>query len=273
MIGSLLHPNIPYASFSHPLKIADVATGTGIWAADLARQLPPTAHVDGFDISDAQFPPSAQRPGNLSLHGGFDVFKPVPQEFRGIYDVVHIRLLILVIDKDPTEVVKNLVAMLKPGGYLQWSDIDMANCTVRGPPESPKAGLNAILQSRFKGGRDHDAAYSYFQSAFHLLVSFYQVPVNSNSLCRWVHQLMDYYEKYSLKNCQYHAYGEPVAPFTTYFSQSRIFTAQEISRRTLRTPEEIEESSKQCLEAVEELRQGSYFYIPLVVVIGQKPDA
>ncbi|KAF7934066.1 uncharacterized protein EAE97_008426 [Botrytis byssoidea] len=57
-LGYLLHPSIPPPPPRPKYRVADLGTGTGIWPLDLARRLPPTAQLCGFDISSAQFPPS-----------------------------------------------------------------------------------------------------------------------------------------------------------------------------------------------------------------------
>ncbi|KAI4168973.1 MAG: hypothetical protein LQ343_006004 [Gyalolechia ehrenbergii] len=55
----------------------------------------------------------------------WDIFKPPPAEYIGTFDVVHIRHVQLVIkDNDPAPIVKNLRALLKPNGYLQWDEVN-----------------------------------------------------------------------------------------------------------------------------------------------------
>lgn len=67
---------------------------------------------DGLDISDEQFPHSAWLPKNVSL-GKVDILKPIPEELVGKYDVVHVGLIVLVIEKDnPLPVLDNLLALL-----------------------------------------------------------------------------------------------------------------------------------------------------------------
>ena len=79
---------------------------------ELTRELPGSAQLDGFDISDAQFPPKSWYPENVSL-SKLDIFKPLPEELKGKYDVVHLRYF-MTIAKDHTvqTVVDNLNAML-----------------------------------------------------------------------------------------------------------------------------------------------------------------
>lgn len=48
----------------------------------------------------------------------------VPSELVGTFDVIHIRLLVgAVADNNPAPVIKAALALLKPGGYLQWTEI------------------------------------------------------------------------------------------------------------------------------------------------------
>ncbi|KAL8822672.1 MAG: hypothetical protein Q9191_006596 [Dirinaria sp. TL-2023a] len=118
LAGYLIHPRIPARNPN--LRIADVGTGTTIWALEVAAELPDTVRIDGFDISADQFAPAQSRPSNVHLHV-HDCFKPFPHEFLGSYDVVHARFwLCLVNDPDAADFLKNLVSLLKPGGRLQW---------------------------------------------------------------------------------------------------------------------------------------------------------
>ncbi|KAI1156357.1 S-adenosyl-L-methionine-dependent methyltransferase [Nemania diffusa] len=103
-------------------KIADVGTGTGIWATELAAKLPETAVIDGYDIDVIKFPNQETLPSNVTLQFG-DFFKPFPPEATGKYDVVHVKFLIFALKKDDwLQVVKNLKKLLAPGGFLFWQE-------------------------------------------------------------------------------------------------------------------------------------------------------
>ncbi|MCJ1303443.1 hypothetical protein MMC08_006253 [Hypocenomyce scalaris] len=120
--GYLLHPEIPLDK--EGLKIADIACGTGIWLIELAKTLPAATQLDGYDISSAQFPPKEWWPKNVNLQT-LDALGAVPEELVGKYDVVHVGLLCVVVrNEDPAPVLKHLMALLKPGGYLQWDEND-----------------------------------------------------------------------------------------------------------------------------------------------------
>lgn len=86
-----------------------------IWLLDLAKELSKSnisAQLDGFDISTGMFPPPGCRPPNVKLDT-LDIFEPIPEALRGQYDVVHIRLLCLVIPNgDPTPVLDNILTLM-----------------------------------------------------------------------------------------------------------------------------------------------------------------
>jgi hypothetical protein len=66
------------------------------------------------------------------------MFSDPPEQFVGIYDVVHVRLAILVVETNEAlfQSLKNLAKLLKPGGYLQWDELDVTNTVIF--PENDK---------------------------------------------------------------------------------------------------------------------------------------
>ena len=78
---------------------------------DAARELP-FAGFDGSDISLAQFPPKEWIPHNTTL-SCLDILKPIPESLRGVYDVVHVGLVVLVVENDnPLPLLDNLLSLL-----------------------------------------------------------------------------------------------------------------------------------------------------------------
>ncbi|KAL2865086.1 class I SAM-dependent methyltransferase [Aspergillus lucknowensis] len=127
--GGLIDSTVPLENVS---AVADVGTGSGIWlleARDLLneRTANRARYYHGFDISAAQFPaPSArQQHGmnmNFSVH---DILRPFPVEHHNRYDLVHVRMLVAaLVESKYREAVANLLTILKPGGYLQWVELD-----------------------------------------------------------------------------------------------------------------------------------------------------
>ena len=79
---------------------------------ELSDQLPPSAQLDGFDISASQYPSEHWLPTNVSL-SVHDAFTRFPEAAIGKYDVVHVALFITLIrNNDPGPLIKNLMALL-----------------------------------------------------------------------------------------------------------------------------------------------------------------
>ncbi|MCJ1285830.1 hypothetical protein MMC26_005171 [Xylographa opegraphella] len=143
-----LHPDIP--ALEDGARIADVAAGTGVWLLEVAHYLP-NVQCDGFDISLAQCPPKKWLPANITF-SAWNMFDEPPENMVGIYDVVHLRHVILVIDQgDPVPAVKNLAKLLKPNGYLQWDEIDLSRTTVKAVDNSVKVEAMTKMDILMKG--------------------------------------------------------------------------------------------------------------------------
>ncbi|KAI0424359.1 S-adenosyl-L-methionine-dependent methyltransferase [Xylaria sp. FL1042] len=119
-LGFLIHPNIPITSPT--VKIADIGTGTGIWLFDLAKSLPPTCQLTGFDITTSAFPPPQTWPPNVSFKTQ-DMLLPFPVSEMGTYDIVAVRFVSSATTRvEWARTIENLIKLLKPGGWLQWID-------------------------------------------------------------------------------------------------------------------------------------------------------
>ncbi|KAL3450366.1 hypothetical protein BJX65DRAFT_315891 [Aspergillus insuetus] len=143
IVGGPIDESIPLENIR---SVADVGTGTGIWLLDAKAHLtthspspsPNSYTLHGFDISDAQFLPSPESHGlSLSVH---DILRPFSLEHREKYDLVHVRMLVSAIKVEEYEVVvRNLVGILKPGGYLQWTDLDSSHLSSAPSFSEPRA--------------------------------------------------------------------------------------------------------------------------------------
>lgn len=115
-----------------------------IWLLDIAKQLHPSAELNGFDISTAGFPPQEWLPKTVTLNK-LDIFHDPPDPLHNKYDLVHIRLFLRVLqDRSPEDVLEHCLKMLskplvhfkysgglpwitartEPGGILQWEEYD-----------------------------------------------------------------------------------------------------------------------------------------------------
>ncbi|KAM0797593.1 hypothetical protein BDR22DRAFT_824216 [Usnea florida] len=116
-----------------------------IWLLDLARTLPPTAQLDGFDIDISDCPPEQWLPRNIKMRY-LNALGEIPAHLVGIYDIVHLRLFQVVVkNNDAGPLLRNMLKMLKPGGYLQWAEYDMTTQTsIKASPTLNSSALDAI---------------------------------------------------------------------------------------------------------------------------------
>lgn len=125
IIGYLLHPRIE-AALPPSARIADVGTGTGVWLHDLAKTCPSTWELEGFDISDEQFPPPDER--RRIQYDQLSITEAIPEQHQGQFDVVHLRLLVCGLTSDQWAVAaRNVLQLLKPGGWIQWFESQFAD--------------------------------------------------------------------------------------------------------------------------------------------------
>ena len=83
-----------------------------LWLLDLAENLPKTVQLDGYDISDSQYPSQAGLGNNVSLNV-LDAFGDVPHHLVGMYDVVHLRFWCCVVKgDDPTHLIRHAMNLL-----------------------------------------------------------------------------------------------------------------------------------------------------------------
>ncbi|KAM7212793.1 S-adenosyl-L-methionine-dependent methyltransferase [Rhypophila decipiens] len=165
-LGFLIHPNIisSLSSLDRPgddtpdLKVADIGTGTGIWLLDVAKTYPSLCdQLVGFDVTCSCFPSPGELPSNITFKIQ-DMHQPFPESEIGTYDIVAVRFVSSATSRVEWELTaKNLMTLLKPGGWLQW--IDSCNfslyCSV--PGTSRKAGQeiwDGLEPYRLKGGHD-----------------------------------------------------------------------------------------------------------------------
>jgi hypothetical protein len=98
----------------------------------------------------------------------WNVFENVPDEFVGFFDIVHVRLIIVVVkNNDPGPILANLNKLLSmyasqlygyadnpfhqgPGGYLQWDEVDTIGCSIKTVPGISAPSLDALF-SQLKG--------------------------------------------------------------------------------------------------------------------------
>ncbi|KAM3078901.1 hypothetical protein ACMFMF_003829 [Clarireedia jacksonii] len=96
-----------------------------IWLLDLARQLPETTQLYGFDISDSQYPHPKYLPHNVKLELLDNLTPDPPNDLQG------------------------------PGGYIQWNEFDPLRSIAEGPDGevSPQVSKLCTLTQKIKDHR------------------------------------------------------------------------------------------------------------------------
>jgi hypothetical protein len=88
-----------------------------IWLEELHSNLGDSVNFTGFDISAAQFPKDGK--AEYIVH---DMLKPFPAKYHGLYDLIHVRYLVLAFKKDQyAEAVQNLVPLLSVSSAARMS--------------------------------------------------------------------------------------------------------------------------------------------------------
>lgn len=149
-----IHPSI-LPHLPKTAAIADVASGSGIWLIDVSRQLP-HVQLDGLDYDLDQAPHVHWLPSNVKfIH--LNILEDIPDDLVGKYDFVHTRLLVLVVEsKNPRPIIQNLRKLLKPGGYLQWDELDTVNMSImKADPNLQAPALEQVRDWSWADGR-HD---------------------------------------------------------------------------------------------------------------------
>ncbi|KAJ0166753.1 hypothetical protein CTA2_6034 [Colletotrichum tanaceti] len=151
-------------------RIADVATGSGVWLTSLVEDLPPHSELFGFDLDKRKFPPRPPTPPippppsspllrpekpRLSFLVQ-NVLEPFPPELRGTFDLVHVRLLATGLKAgDWDAVLANLSDLLKPDGWLLWEDTGDVFIRAFPPSRAYEDFWRACVKHDASVGRDH----------------------------------------------------------------------------------------------------------------------
>ncbi|KAI8944590.1 hypothetical protein F4801DRAFT_599518 [Xylaria longipes] len=215
LFGYLVHPDI--STRGGGLKVADVATGNGIWLQDLAEHTPSSTELHGFDISLDQVGP---KPWLHHMHT-WNIFEEPASQFLG--------------NNDPRPVLENLKKLLKPGGYLQWDEVDTIGCSIKTVPGVTAENLDALF-SQLKG-RD-----------------------------TWKYNLTNILDEngYSGSALYTYKYGLRTARF---WNDIYVSTWKEFAESVLKTPEVSHELE---LKGMQEVRNGAAIMVPKLVWIAQK---
>lgn len=226
--------------------MADVATGTGHFLQrfrDLPSQADSHPVLHGYDISSAMFPTPVPEGITLSLN---DVKQVPSPEMQGIYDFVHVRMLVAAMTADewPT-VIKNVALLVKPGGWIQWTEIDAATSKYyRSGPES-----SAVAAERM-AGIFRTALLSRFSHGWNTMDDDMRAAGLTNVT----------------RDC---VSSDRVAETRTAFTMNSLAAIFPfVQRINVMPPAEREKAER---EAIAEVENGCYVQFDIYVTLGQKP--
>ncbi|PWY90621.1 hypothetical protein BO94DRAFT_623364 [Aspergillus sclerotioniger CBS 115572] len=241
LFGYHIHPTIP--TNHRNLRIADIGTGTGIWLTDLARRLPSTVSLDGLDISFGATPPPKTLPSNVTLQL-YDVFSETPDHLRGVYDIVHIRNFSFVLkDNEAERVTRNILELLKPGGYIQWAEPDVSSFRIeKTHPECKVTALTELI--KVSQGQD---------ARFH---------------STWVPRLPMIFEQLGLEEVQSDVKEAP--PYMGVAKHECNLLIHELVARKSHNAVVAQELKRIMPEVTEETQQGAYWAFTRWTIVGRK---
>ncbi|KAK4233004.1 hypothetical protein C8A03DRAFT_48307 [Achaetomium macrosporum] len=272
LFGYLTHPSISLNNAR--MRIADVGTGTAIWLSELASSLPETVQLDGLDVSLQAAPPPQWLPANVTLRR-FDIKNPaVPPELIGAYDVVHIRNFAFVLrdDEIPGSLAR-LVALLRPGGYLQWGEADVASFRIEKVTAAP-AARDTTNGKRDEGpngtnltAQDREIQTDALARLFRLSQS--QDPRLSPT---WVPRLPGLFLAAGLENVQADVRDAP--PHLAFsMHEGNLSVHEMIARQTKKKEAVLEELSELMPLVASETHQGACWAFTRRTVVGRKSAA
>jgi hypothetical protein len=235
-----------------------------VWLTDLVDEFSATVQLDGLDISFDAAPPGDWLPHNMSLHR-WDIKAEVPEHLVGVYDVVHVRHFAFVLQEhDLNGVLDNLLTLLssstsfyilytanswftEPGGYLQWTDIDVSSLRVE--KISPDVKVDAQVQ----------------------LMHLFQA--NDARLCSaWVPRLPSLLTQSGFTNVNCDVKEAP-PHLRLALHECGMLATEVLARNKAGGNAQMVQQLRQMLaEAAEETRKGSVLAFTRFTVVGQKAD-
>jgi SAM-dependent methyltransferase len=115
------------------MRVADVGCGVGMVTALLSELVGPGGHAVGIDASDAQVAEARERLGPGATNTNFVVASATDTGLPYVsFDLVYCRFLLIHLP-DPEGALREMRALLKPGGVLVCEDGDLTSAASEPP--------------------------------------------------------------------------------------------------------------------------------------------
>ncbi|KAH8674129.1 S-adenosyl-L-methionine-dependent methyltransferase [Xylariales sp. PMI_506] len=249
-ISILLGGRLHFAPIQNPKHVADIATGTGIWAIEFAERFP-NCQIIGTDLSNIQ--PGNAPPNITFLKDDAEGEWLYPQKF----DYVHFRLVFTCFD-NPKKVMQEAFNSMNPGAWIEFHDGDAGNVL------SP----------------DGDISHLAFPRLFRTMVSGTKILVGRD--IGVVPYYKEWMEQVGFVNVREHKIRSPWSPWSKdpkenlvgrYMQRNCLDGALLATWKMLTAAGLSTEEAKQLIEQAKQevLDINNRFYIIFYVVYGQKP--
>lgn len=153
------------AGLKEGMTVADFGCGVGVVTRMLAEIVGESGRVVGVDVNQAQVEQAAELCAKANLRNASFVAASayntgLPRES---FDLVYCRFLLLHL-ADPKACLREMLAVLKPGGILVIEDGDLASAT-----SVPPTALNAFADLFSRLGPIRGVDYSLANNLYHLI--------------------------------------------------------------------------------------------------------
>ncbi len=238
---SIVPPTNPYSQ-SLSYRIADLATGTAIWPLSLLHQYP-NARITASDISLSQIPFREWLPPGLEVRE-WDIYTSIPNHWVEYFDVVHIRLALLAVKSNDTHtVLRNAWEMLRPGGWMQWDELD------------PEGAITVFPKGTSVEGED--------VRRFHRMQE-----LTDFARLKWVRGLEQAFEDVGFESVQRAEFQGQMSTVGFFQSLQFLVMEEEVERKEEEAKERV---GKDVEWGVQMSEKGFARVVPKVVIWGQKP--
>ncbi|PVH73519.1 hypothetical protein DL98DRAFT_576196 [Cadophora sp. DSE1049] len=163
--GFLIHPKIE-PSLPTDAKIADLNTGTGVFLHHLLGDSKKQNYtLVGYDTMPDIFPGRSKASVDVCLSKVIfkehDILHPYPEQDQESFDSVHTNFLGPVLISGQWDIAfNNMVNLAKPGGWIQWIDVNLSSRENRGRIYVSKPGSSkASYLEMMKGIAELDKYY------------------------------------------------------------------------------------------------------------------